>query len=541
MKINKEKFLTIIAISTLLIGSFMATFAYFSSLGDITATSDVSVLVLSRDQTVTTSTDVSLDIYSDDMKEATGSNNYTSFKDADNPSEVKIQTTLGSGGGISLCTYDLIYIPNPGYTAAANNTTGLKEFVILLNSVENNAKRLGNYPAEYDLTNVTSTVTLAQNQKIAVGDGIDQGNVTWEITPRYYNLEIDQSDKIGISFGGRVEVTNINCMQVEEMPLGEFPDSILAKNSGGKAIRARALPNYNDTATSHEGMFAIPDDYGTSYFFRGAVDNNWVKFAGYYWRIIRINGDGSVRMIYTGSTAPTSGEAVVMTGSHTQVGTSAFSPATQPYEMAGYTREVGVFRGHAEESIIKVYLEDWYEDNLLEYDDYITDSIFCSDRRATSNKSDPIRYEVEPIGMPTQIFTSWFSFPDARMHTTIEPLTLACFHKEDAYTKDDNVLGNTQLNHKVGLIGVDEAKISGLKYQSNNTSHYLHTGSEYWFLTISYAGATLKKTNNHVMRSTGQMYYTDIVVASGVRPVISVRTEVILSGTGTWNDPYIVE
>ena len=45
---------------------------------------------------------------------------------------------------------------------------------------------------------------------------------------------------------------------------------------------------------------SAPDDYGTSYYFRGNVENNWVKFAGYYWRILRINGDGSIRMIYAG-------------------------------------------------------------------------------------------------------------------------------------------------------------------------------------------------------------------------------------------------
>ena len=47
-------------------------------------------------------------------------------------------------------------------------------------------------------------------------------------------------------------------------------------------------------------LCSAPDDYGTSYYYRGNVENNWVKFGGFYWRILRINGDGSIRMIYAG-------------------------------------------------------------------------------------------------------------------------------------------------------------------------------------------------------------------------------------------------
>ena len=49
---------------------------------------------------------------------------------------------------------------------------------------------------------------------------------------------------------------------------------------------------FDDPATTDEGVFEMEDDYGTSYYYRGAVENNYVKFAGFYWRIIRVNGDG---------------------------------------------------------------------------------------------------------------------------------------------------------------------------------------------------------------------------------------------------------
>ncbi len=56
-------------------------------------------------------------------------------------------------------------------------------------------------------------------------------------------------------------------------------------------------PDFSKVATTDEGIYSAVDDYGTSYYFRGVVENNYVKFAGAYWRIIRINGDGTIRMI----------------------------------------------------------------------------------------------------------------------------------------------------------------------------------------------------------------------------------------------------
>ena len=59
------------------------------------------------------------------------------------------------------------------------------------------------------------------------------------------------------------------------------------------------------------GIYEITDNLGTAYYYRGDVENNYVKFAGFYWRIIRINGDGSIRLIYDGTSAHANGESSV--------------------------------------------------------------------------------------------------------------------------------------------------------------------------------------------------------------------------------------
>ncbi len=52
---------------------------------------------------------------------------------------------------------------------------------------------------------------------------------------------------------------------------------------------------------SEVGLYKNEDDYGDVYYYRGDVQNNNVYFEGYYWKIVRTNGDGSVRLIYSGN------------------------------------------------------------------------------------------------------------------------------------------------------------------------------------------------------------------------------------------------
>ena len=81
------------------------------------------------------------------------------------------------------------------------------------------------------------------------------------------------------------------------------------------AIKAKGTPDFTKVATTDEGLYMAEDDEGESYYYRGAVKNNYVSFAGFIWRIIRRNGDGSVRMIYSGKSTSDTGDAVTIGGS----------------------------------------------------------------------------------------------------------------------------------------------------------------------------------------------------------------------------------
>ena len=94
-------------------------------------------------------------------------------------------------------------------------------------------------------------------------------------------------------------------------------------------IKAKGAPDFSKTATTDEGLFMAEDDEGESYYYRGAVKNNYVSFAGFIWRIIRRNGDGSVRMIY-------SGKKTSDTGNYVTIGNSGFNSKYWDPTYVGY-------------------------------------------------------------------------------------------------------------------------------------------------------------------------------------------------------------
>ena len=159
--------------------------------------------------------------------------------------------------------------------------------------------------------------------------------------------------------------------------------------AGGTSIKTKVyqmtvyaysqLEQENDQ--SDKGLYMMEDGDGKSYYYQGNVNNNYVYFAGYYWRIIRQNGDGSVRLLYAGTNSNA-------TGDNLQIGTSAFNnqrnnPAYVGY-MYGSTLNTSYEQTHANEndSSIKSVLDGWYETNIINknLEQYIADSGFCNDR-----------------------------------------------------------------------------------------------------------------------------------------------------------------
>ena len=171
-----------------------------------------------------------------------------------------------------------------------------------------------------------------------------------------------------------------------------------------KAMSNGAKNSVTAVATTDEGIYETTDDYGTSYYFRGAVENNYVKFANKYWRIIRINGDGTIRLIYDGTSAHANGE----NSEDRQIGESRFNATYGDNAYVGYmtgidnqcasttscsgsTKTTSYSQAHSNtfDSHIKTYVDNWYKTNIEDkgYSDKIADVIYCNDREVDEDFS----------------------------------------------------------------------------------------------------------------------------------------------------------
>jgi len=323
------------------------------------------------------------------------------------------------------------------------------------------------------------------------------------------------------------------------------------------------------TATSEAdgttGVYETEDDLGTSYYFRGNVTNNYVKFADYYWRIVRINGDGSIRMIYDGTQAYANGTS----STDRQIGTSVFNTTYADNAFVGYmngttngtnfpsggTNSTSYAEAHANRtnSTIKTYIDNWYKTNIVDkgYSKYVVDAIYCNDRKVTTNQgfinifnatsgftvtNDGFGGKVTLYGFYDKVDAN--AYLEGSMNFTP---TLKCAQENDRFTTEatvGRVTGNGALEYPVGLITSDEVAFAG-GHADSNTSYYLYTGDRYWTASPSACGGGW--ADGFIVNSDGNASDSRSVEGSnGVRPVISISSTAITGGTGTTTDPFIV-
>ena len=294
-------------------------------------------------------------------------------------------------------------------------------------------------------------------------------------------------------------------------------------------------PDFNQIATTNEGLFKAQDDLGTSYYFRGAVDNNWVKFGkdstgkDIYWRIIRVNGDGSIRMIYTGTTAPTESTKVVMTGTGTQINATRykFNSSEDKAEYVGYTYTLGQQYGTSASSNIKTAIENWYAGTTLKDNVLVSDNqIFCNDRSPSSTQTAP------------WVSTGATYYYGARGR--LDTIILTCPTASDKFTSKKSSMGNKTLTYPVGLITADEVAMAGGKYGTSNSTYYLYTSQYYW-LGSPYGFNSSGQASVFIVGSSGSFDYDYVNSSNGARPVISLSSKAKLTGDGTWNNVFEVE
>ena len=292
----------------------------------------------------------------------------------------------------------------------------------------------------------------------------------------------------------------------------------------------------DEACESHEkGIFETTADDGTSYYYRGSVENNYVYFADRYWRIIRINGDGSIRMIYDGTTAHKNGES----STDRQVRTSAFNSKADNNMYLGYMYMSGQAHGLGTSSTIKQANDSFYTSVLSSYASYIDKNAgFCGDRSALNN--------LGGVGTGSVI-----TYMKGYLRVSTSTPSLSCENSDDLYTVSSSNKGNKALTYSAGLITADEALLAGsgggvfdgnYKFQTGSPNSYLISGSNYWTMTPAgyynpfgnnYCGALLLS-----VYTSGNVDDNNADNVHALRPVINIRSDVTVSGDGTMQNPY---
>ena len=271
------------------------------------------------------------------------------------------------------------------------------------------------------------------------------------------------------------------------------------KIPAGDTILAASRPQAQTTDWTNNGQ-------GVTYYYTGANPNNWVQFAGFWWRIIRINGDGSIRMIYQGTSANT-------TGSGTQTGTSAFHRFGNHKTFVGLVYDGSTQHGSGLPSTIMTNLNNWYNSNLANYEkDYIdTGAGFCSDRNMASGSN------FNSSG------TIYYAPYDRRSSGSLQCNEL------DVLSQD-----NGKLPNPIGLLTSDEYVLAG------KADSYLNTGRDYWTMSPYSFYSTNNGASVFNVHSNGYLGDHIGYYAYGVRPVINIKADAQITGSGTSTDPFKV-
>ena len=288
-------------------------------------------------------------------------------------------------------------------------------------------------------------------------------------------------------------------------------DTLLNAAGGTTAIDAKSTPDFSKSATTDEGMFKTMDGYGTTYYYRGAVTTNNVLFGGFCWKVIRINGNGTTRMIYNGP--PTNDQCDTYQGiDQSYFNTSSDDNAYVGY-MYGATNASTYEATHANtnSSAIKNVIDNWYLNNLLSYSSKISDSSFC-DNRSSGATGGGDGY--------AKIATTYSKYKDLVTNKMTYPF---CATLNDDFTVKDTDNGNAKLTYPIGLLSAEEIAIAGGVYNTANNLYYLYAGKDYWTITPAlFEASSTPVAENFYVSSGGALNYISVNYNSkDIRPVIS--------------------
>ena len=368
---------------------------------------------------------------------------------------------------------------------------------------------------------------------------VQKGNsVEFTLTPSDTSVTLDKLNITCLS--GTVPTVSGNTLTISNVQKNEFcqvykkeEPTLLSQLLADKTTRPGARTDFSKVLTDNntKTLYTSTEDSKTVYYFAGNATDNWVKFGknasnqDLYWRIIRTNSDGSVRLLYHGTST---------TATDAYIGTSAFNSSFDNIAYVSYMYgSLGSIPGAREnttDSTIKTIIDNWYKGNLnTNYGKYLsTTAVYCNDRSTSDNKN---------FGAYTRLLTNKTPSYD-------------CTATEDKFTVDSST-GNGKLTYPIALMTADEVSFAGGVYGTNaptwyykNSANGSSTGSTWWWLLSPrrWDGGFAVVFGVYGSSNPGYLYYYNVNNTNGVRPAISLKSCIKYStGNGSASDPYTIK
>ena len=421
---------------------------------------------------------------------------------------------------------------------------------LVIESISDNIKN-SKY-MKYELTNGSSTTT-GNFSTVAYQDGkaiillaqnkyLSKTNTTGDAYTLKiwlsYDGSVDQNSLLGGNFSAHIYAqgnSGNTCPGSIETKYTLYEKLLSDKTTRPDRGSFSSVLTTDNTKTLYTGT----ENGTTVYYFAGNATDNWVKFGknesnqDLYWRIIRTNSDGGVRLLYHGTSTTTT---------DAYIGISAFNTTYNNPMYVGYmygtSGSLVNNRTNTNNSTIKTTIDTWYTRNLEAkgYTKYIsTTAVYCNDRSVTKG---------------TYSTSSSFDYAARTRLDTNKTPSYDCATAEDKFTADSST-GNGKLKYPIALMTADEVSFAGGLWATNAPTWYYYnsangssTGDIWWWLLSPYLwnGSGAYVFSVYGSSGPGNLYRSHVNGTYGVRPAISLKSCIKYStGDGSASAPYTIE
>lgn len=259
-------------------------------------------------------------------------------------------------------------------------------------------------------------------------------------------------------------------------------------------VDKKEKPNFLNPSVTADGLYKTSYNNNSIYYYRGVVNNNYVRFGNFIWRIVSINDNNTIKLVLEKS-----------------AGTAKYANYSSTFDDAGFEFE---YYYKMVDNNITIYLDKWYKTQIVDkgLDKYVVTSKFCND---ASFIKDGNNY----------YFGAYTRTVDEGKPSLLCP---------------DNTSGfGGTYERKIGLLTADEVVMAGGAYNTNNHNYYLYNGEN--FFTMSPSHHEQSKMNLFMVNNNGSLVPTLTNSSYGIRPTINIDGTIFVSGNGTINNPYKIE